>query len=143
MINEFELCKLVAAEDGSKVPAKVLNNHPEYDMPSALYQGWQKAKQEGKLTGCGLMGNLTMDDIEDLRDRVDTAMTTWRRLSGYGPINKQSESKAVIDSEVFLTIKELTEEIKKLRKEVNDMKTENSLRQFEDLKAALKTVGKS
>lgn len=52
------------------------------DQVDDIRASWEKAKEEHRLTGCGLIGNLTMEDIEGLTDQVEIAMSLWSRLAG-------------------------------------------------------------
>jgi len=96
---------------------------------SGLRESWLKAKEEGRLTGCGLIGEMTMDDIEDMRERVDVAMTAWQKLAGCKP------SQIVNESELLITIKDLTSEMNKIRTEMDQLRADKTMKQFEELKA--------
>lgn len=90
-----------------------------------IRDGWEQAKKENRLTGCGLMGEMTMDDIEDLEVKVKEAMTTWARLAGCKPECKKD-----------LAIDQLTSDIEKLTKELSE------LRKHLDLEIALRDMAK-
>lgn len=95
---------------------------------------WEKAKKEGRLTGCGLMGNLTMDDIEELKGRVETAMSEWARLAGNirfrslpdNPVLREAELRTKVN-DLEETILQMKFEIAKLRKEATKVGEEKDV----------------
>lgn len=101
------------------------NKFDQYNEYSCIRKSWEEAKKKNQLTGCGLMGRLTMDEIEELKTRVETAMTEWARLAGNmkfrslpsDPMIKELETnKSIRDLEDKVTV--LTLELQGLRKKL-------------------------
>lgn len=44
--------------------------------------GWNKAKEAGELAGCGLIGRMTMDEIDDMDEKITKVIREWVRLAG-------------------------------------------------------------
>jgi hypothetical protein len=127
-MEEYELVKVNGSYKPKALVAGLGKKSCGVEMPSNLREGWLKAKEEGRLTGCGLMGNLTMDDIEDLQRRVEEAMTTWSRLSGTRKVFvPEDPNKAVTDiyekvREMEVSMSLIDASNSKLNKDVAELK---------------------
>jgi hypothetical protein len=78
-----------------------------------LRGGWEQSKKQGKLTGCGLLGNLTMDEIESLQYQIEEATSVWSNLAGLpGKAVTQQEKQ---QEELSATISDLQKEIRSLK----------------------------
>ncbi len=94
----------------------IRSDKPASKTPSGT--SWKIAKESGSSTGCGLMGSLTMDDIEELKDQVEEAMTVWSRLAGLNTKKK---------GDPHMTIKDLQSENDKFKAEIEQLKNSNAL----------------
>lgn len=103
------------------------------DARKDLRSSWAAGKKAGTLTGCGLMGKLTMEEIEELQVKVDDAMTFWSKMAGTfmedlkdpACVDKVKDAIANLSIEiesVSRSIYSLEREVASLKKEIKSLK---------------------
>lgn len=126
--------ELVSAPDGSKIPKAALDSNSggswfgmedeDARQGNYLRTSWETAKREGRLSGCGLMGNLTMDEIEELEEKVKVAMSTWAKLACTNrfKVEMPKAAEKTGEEDLFNFVKKLVQDVSRLTKEVNDLR---------------------
>ena len=91
-----------------------------------------KANEEERLTGCGLMGGLTMEEIESWDTRLKTSVLEMQQLAGVSEIIEEERKaeenriKQILDEMTLLSAEAtfLQKKITNLRKLVGEFQTQ-------------------
>lgn len=100
-------------KSGNNVEIHLIHEDKSTDN-SDVRKMWQSKKDAGTLAGCGLIGCMTMDEIDDMDEQITKAMSEWTRLAGLP--SPRLNYYGVADENIFLK-----EKVKMLERRLKDL----------------------